>query len=134
MKDIKISEKAFLRSVLAQSDDCDCQESGWVAFYWNEKAYLARYSHCSCYDTFYMLSNGAGDNDLSDDKSDDSVYPIQVVWEGTLNELFGMAYNCSDPDFPGRKASEDDSDYDHLTDVYRQLNCRSSSIREQVQP
>lgn len=42
--------------IIAQDDDFDYSESGWVAFHYEGGYYLAQYSHCSCYDTFEALN------------------------------------------------------------------------------
>lgn len=88
--------------IIAQDDDNDYEESGYVAFLKDGKAFLARYSHCSCYGTW---ESGA----------------IRTTWDGTTDDLVKLARDGGDPDMPGRLSSPDDSDHDHLMETYRQI-------------
>jgi hypothetical protein len=42
-------------------------------------------------------------------------------WIGTPAELVAMAQRNADPDMPARTANLEDSDYDHLQEVYKQV-------------
>lgn len=98
--------------VIAQSDDNDYQESGWIAVVDGKKAALGNYSHCSCYGTWTALGGGG----LSSSGGD----PI-FEWEGSVTELIHMAKRKADPCVPSREANPEDYDYDHLMDVYQQI-------------
>lgn len=114
MIEINISKDDFRKSVIAQDDDNDYSESGWVCFLINKKYYLARYSHCSCYGTYTSLSGGdyvcTSGNGL-----------VSVDWEGTKAQLKKLVKNKLDPAMPTRTADEKDYDYDHLMRVYYEL-------------
>lgn len=87
--------------VIAQDDDNDYGESGYVVCVKDNDARIGHYGHCSCYGTW-----------------DDGV--LTWLWEGSLSELYKMALNQIDPVYPGRKSDPEDSDYDHLMAVYSQ--------------
>lgn len=95
------SDKYF--DIIAQDDDCDYSESGYVIIYdVVEKKYaIGRYSHCSCYGTWSALGDWS--------------------WIGSKRQLIKMAKNKLDPDMPERKADPADYDYDHLEEVYKQV-------------
>jgi len=99
---MKISEDEFDGCVIAQDDDCDYSESGWVAVVKDGVAALANYSHCSCYGTFEVI----------DGKWD---------WTGSIPELIDMATRKADPSMPERTALKEDYDYDHLCRVYEEV-------------
>lgn len=104
----------FEAHIIAQDDDCDYQESGWVAVRVGSWAAIARYSHCSCYGTWTSLTGGG----ISDSEGpDDPAWN----WQGSPEELIKMAENCMDPSISDRKASPEDYDYDHLCNVYKQI-------------
>lgn len=91
--------------IIAQDDDEDWEESGWVALVFNDhEAALSQYSHCSCYGTF-----GIGGAIESWD------------WTGTPDQLVELAKNKRDPNMPEREADPKDYDYDHLMSVYQQI-------------
>lgn len=96
--------KTTLFEIIAQDDDNDYSESGWVAVYDpnTNKCGLGHYSHCSCYGTWENLKNGWD-------------------WEGTPRELAKLAKNKLDPDMPEREMSVEDFDYDHLITVYNEV-------------
>ena len=98
----------FEKSIIAQDDDKDYSESGWVAVVVGDWAAISRYSHCSCFGTWDDLTGEGG----SDPRWD---------WQGTVKQLIKMAKDCADPAIPKRKADEKDYDYDHLVEVYRQV-------------
>lgn len=91
-------------SIIAQDDDNDYQESGWLCRYLGDDMYgLVRYGHCSCYDTWEAVSDESPD------------------WEGTREEILDMARNKRDPYFPERESDPKDYDYDHLMAVYQTI-------------
>lgn len=91
--------------VIAQDDDNDDQESGYIAAIKDGRAALTRYSHCSCY----------GTRDYVDENLE------KWDWSGTPQELLTLAERGCDPDMPSRQASPDDCDYEHLIHVYNQI-------------
>jgi len=105
----------FEEFTIAQADDEDYQESGYVAAVRDGVAYLSSYSHCSCYGTFDALCGG-GISDWFDEEGDP-----QWDWTGSVDELVAMAKRCADPSMPEREATSGDCDYDHLQDVYNQI-------------
>lgn len=100
---------------IAQDDDNDYQESGYIAVYDGKRCALARYSHCSCYGTWTALGGG--------DYSKPGNGSITWDWFGTKRQLLKMAREKLDPHAPfgTRKAEEKDYDYDHLMNVYQQI-------------
>ncbi len=106
---------------IAQDDDNDYQESGWICFcdanLPKSKAvyYLANYSHCSCYGTWTALAGG----DYSSSTPADA--RISASWSGSLAQLIHLAKNNLCPLMPGRVINPDDSDYDHLVAVYARI-------------
>ena len=105
IRDICYNENAEqYYQIIAQHDDEDYNESGWVCVYdlKDDKYALGHYSHCSCFGTWEALEDGWN-------------------WEGSLQELLGLANNMLDPDMPERKISPEDYDLDHLTAVYQQI-------------
>ena len=89
--------------VIAQHDDNDYEESGYVVVHdlVTDEYALGNYAHCSCYGTWEALS---GWN-----------------WIGTKKDLIKLAKNRLDPDMPEREANPEDYDYDHLVEVYKQV-------------
>lgn len=115
---INISKLDFINNIIAQSDNDDWQESGWVCWKHNDTYYLSRYSHCSCYGTYEALS----DNDSGYSCFDIShISNLSYSWSGTREELLNMAQNKLDPDMSGREALPEDYDYQHLMNVYSQI-------------
>ena len=109
----------FRQSIVAQSDDENYQESGYVVVQIDNWVAIARYGHCSCYDTWADLTGGG----ISDDEGPND--PCWN-WQGTPEEFDILAKMVADPIMPERPASPDDYDYDHLVAVYAQwLNARS---------
>lgn len=104
----------FQKSIIAQDDDGDYSESGWVAVVVGDWAALTKYGHCSCYDTWASITGGG----ISDDEGPDQPH---WDWSGNVTDLVRMAENKTDPALPGRLASEEDYDYDHLMKVYEQV-------------
>ncbi len=104
----------FRQSVIAQHDDCDYSESGWVAVVIGNWAALTKYGHCSCYDTWASITGGG----ISDEEGPDNP---RWDWVGTPQELLELAENNEDPGIKGRTASPEDYDYDHLQEVYKQI-------------
>lgn len=112
-KTVKLDRDAFEASIIAQHDDEDYDESGYVAFVVGKTAYIARYSHCSCFGTWTAL-----------DRSDHSIRGggnLIYEWSGTVIQLISMARKKMDPALTGRVASPEDNDYDHLMAVYEQV-------------
>lgn len=106
--------QGFEQSVIAQDDDNDYSESGYVAVRVGDKCAIARYSHCSCYGTWASITGGG----IADDEG-----PNEPAWDwqGTYAELLDMARRVADPVMPGREAAKDDYDYDHLVAMYGQI-------------
>lgn len=98
----------FRQCIVAQDDDCDYSESGWVAVVDGDWAALSRYGHCSCYDTW---------SDMTSDGTCDPIWD----WEGTADGLIELAKYKLDPAIPQRVSQPDDYDYDHLMNVYDQI-------------
>lgn len=96
-----------LFEIIAQHDDEDDDESGYIVVYDpNVNKYaISRYSHCSCYGTWSALG---GDGHSWD-------------WVGNLRSLLKLARNKLDFNMPERKADPDDYDYSHLIYVYEQV-------------
>ena len=103
--------ESFRNYVIAQDDDNDYQESGWVTVRDGNWCGLALYSHCSCDDTLDVLRSG-GENNIRN---------LRWNWTGTWLQLRRLAREQGDPDMPGRKADPKDCDFDHLSAVYQQI-------------
>lgn len=97
-------------ATIAQDDDNDYEESGYIVARRGEQVGIARYSHNSCYDTFDVLANTDGELNRSGQ--------ISWLWVGPLSELVLMAKRRADPALPERTADPKDYDYDHLVAVY----------------
>lgn len=118
MSDNRFKEKMTLEEfqsfVIAQDDDEDYDESGYVAVLHGDDAAIGHYGHCSCYDTFTDLCGGS----ISD-------YYTEGIptfdWYGSAAQLCEMASMKLDPSMPERKANPDDWDYDHLIEMYKQV-------------
>lgn len=110
----KGQREKWAASVIAQDDDRDYQESGWVAGVVENWAYLTSYSHCSCYDTWASITGGG----ISDDEGPNDP---RWDWTGTPDELVALARSNGDPGLKGREANREDYDYDHLQTVYEQI-------------
>jgi hypothetical protein len=111
----EIKDRNDLQNItIAQDDDNDYEESGYIAVYDGKRCALARYSHCSCYGTWTALNGG----DYS--KTGNG---ITWDWFGSKRQLLKMAREKLDPHAPfgTRKADEKDYDYDHLMNVYQQI-------------
>jgi hypothetical protein len=118
-KSINMTRAAFDSAIIAQSDDEDYQESGYVVFKNSSNIYhLCAYGHCSCYDTFTDLVGGG----ISDNPASGTITP---EWSGTKEELIRLAKNDLDPTWASsgrpRKNNDADSDVDHLREVYAQV-------------
>lgn len=104
----------FDRSIIAQDDDNDYDEAGWVCVRIGDWCALARYSHCSCYDTWASITGGGiSDSEGPNDPAWD--------WQGAYKDLLVMATERRDPTIPDRIADPQDHDYDHLMKVYEQV-------------
>lgn len=104
----------FRRSIIAQDDDNDYEESGWVCVRIADWCALTRYGHCSCYDTWASITGGG----ISDDEGPDDPH---WDWQGTWAQLLEIAKGKMDTGLPGRMIEKEDYDYDHLLNVYRQI-------------
>lgn len=109
-----ITSDEWRNAVIAQDDDNDYSESGWVCWKLGDRFYLGRYSHCSCYGTFDSLCGGSIGDYMSEGTPD-------FTWEGGRAELADLVAGKMDPAVPDRPASTDDYDSDHLMAVYSQL-------------
>jgi hypothetical protein len=117
-----VTSDNFETLVVAQDDDNDYDESGWVAVVDGEDAYLAQYSHCSCYGTWTSLCGGSYSKHVSDLPSN------WYVWKGTRKELVEMATRKADPAVPEREIQGSDCDGDHLCAVYEQVVSKQHEI------
>lgn len=104
----------FRASIIAQDDDNDYDESGWVAVVINNWAALTSYGHCSCYDTWASITGGG----ISDNEGPDEP---RWDWTGTPDELIELAKRKGDPALAGRTSEPADYDHDHLMKVYEQI-------------
>lgn len=111
---MKMTRQQFEESVVAQDDDNDYSESGYVAGVFNGVAYIASYGHYSCYGTFDDLCGGG----ISDTFSEGNA---AMSWTGTPDEMVAMARRMADPDMPEREADKSDYHYDHLQSVYAEI-------------
>ena len=100
------SYQEFEKYIIAQKDDEDYSEAGFVAVVRGDEAALSAYSHCSCNGTWEALNDHG---------------KINWDWSGTPDQLVAMAEFGGDPSFPGRKAVFTDYDFRWLDDVYRQI-------------
>lgn len=113
----EMTGKQFSECVVAQDDDEDYQESGYVICVVGELALLAGYGHCSCYNTWSDL-NGGGIGDYFEE--DEVKHPAwQIVVPVPVMAM--MAYERMDPALPPRIADQEDSNYDHLVKTYGQF-------------
>ncbi len=117
----------FEASVIAQDDDQDYQEAGYVAGVHEGVAFISRYSHCSCYGTFDALCGGG----IGDSFSSGS---LTLDWTGTVEELIDMATRIADPVMPDRAAVDSDYDYDHLVKVYAGIRQWAANRGSQLTP
>jgi hypothetical protein len=117
---IKINRATFENNIVAQDDDCDYSESGYVVFVVDDIYYIANYSHCSCYGTWEAIS-GFDDYYYGEDNVDLPEREINTIWSGTRADLLFLAKNKRDPSMPEREANKNDYDYDHLMNIYRQI-------------
>lgn len=115
---MKINRKHFEKHIIAQHDDEDYSESGYAVTVDGDHAGIFWYSHCSCYGTWGAIS---GNDDYSWDNTPPPDRDVKPVWEGTVAELVSLASRKADPAMPERAAMEEDSDYDHLMNVYGQV-------------
>lgn len=112
---IRMTDDEFRSHIIAQDDDDDYSESGYVVIrISNDLCFLSSYGHCSCYGTATSLRGG----DYGDCKSDEFMV---FQWRGTWAELVDMAKRTADPALPDRTADPEDYDYDHLVSVYSQI-------------
>ncbi len=112
-----ITRKQFESAIIAQDDDNDYSESGWLAVIIGGDAALAKYGHCSCYGTWESL-NGGG---ISDHFEGEELRSPAWDWSGTPDDLVTLAKLNGDPFIPGRTSDPNDIDADHLAKVYAQI-------------
>ena len=93
--------------IIAQHDDCDYSESGYVVFYYDDldRALIYGYGHCSCFSTATAIADAN----------------FTPSWIGTKHKLLKLAKNKLDFSLEGRPANSEDFDYDHLMNVYDQV-------------
>lgn len=96
----------FRDHIVAQHDDEDWQESGYVITLVDGVFSLFHYSHCSCYGTVSVIMDGNIGTPL---------------WTGDKDAMIELASGRGDPIVAGRTISEDDCDYGHLVVVYAQI-------------
>ena len=113
IRDLIKDRETFNTSIIAQDDDCDYDESGYVVCVIGDQAGLATYSHCSCYGTWTSITGG--------DYSASGNGIASWSWIGKVKELVKLAKANGDPHLPGRTASSEDYNYDHLQKVYNQI-------------
>ncbi|WP_013626567.1 hypothetical protein [Rubinisphaera brasiliensis] len=111
---MRITRDQFQQSIIAQADDEDYEESGYVACVFGDLAMIGHYSHCSCFATFEALCGG-GISDWFDEGEP------SWDWSGSVDELKSMAERWADPAMPDREADESDYDYCHLVSMYKQV-------------
>lgn len=118
----------FINSIIAQDDDNDYEESGYVACVVDRNGerfgLLAYYSHCSCYGTWEDLCGGG----ISDYYAREELKYPRWTWVGTVLELIDMARRKADPVLPQRTISEDDYNADHLLRVYEGIMCWAEGV------
>jgi len=107
-KEVTWSKQDLWEYTVAQDDDEDYSESGYICCIRDKKAYIGRYSHCSCYGTWTSLTNhNTGQPTWS--------------WIGTIPELKKLVKGKKDPCLPIRDADPSDYDYNHLMNLYKDL-------------
>lgn len=104
----------FHKAIIAQDDDNDYDESGYVAVKIDDWCAISRYGHCSCYDTWADITGG-GISDYEGSRDP------QWDWTGTWEEMLNLAERKADLTMPEREANPKDHDYDHLMNVYKQI-------------
>lgn len=115
--------------VIAQADDNDYSESGYVICRIGDAAAVYHYSHCSCYGTWTCLSGGG----ISDDAIPTAV-PVPE-WHGSWSDLVRMAKEGECLEIPGRRINPEDYDADHLLACYRQIvELDAASLAKAQQP
>ena len=109
--------------IVAQDDDCDYDESGWIAVVHEGVAYLSNYGHCSCYGTWTALGGGNYSTPQMNE------LPANwYTWSGSVAEMVSMAERKADPAMPDREMGENDCDYDHLMKVYEEIVKQKNSL------
>lgn len=117
---IKITEELFKKSIIAQKDDDDYEESGYVVLNIDNTIYLFDYSHCSCYSTFEVITD-FNDQSYNDEGDKEANIDIMPLFEGSIEDFKAMAIHKSDLHMPERKSHLDDCDYEKLHSVYTQF-------------
>lgn len=114
---VRMTGGEFSKSVVAHDDDNDYSESGWVVVRVRrgevDYGLIARYSHCSCYDTWASICGGG----LSDYYAEDVEMEPSFDWVGTWDAVVKMASESIDP-MTGCVANERTEDADHLAAVW----------------
>lgn len=106
--------KDFRDHIIAQHDDEDWRESGWVIVVKGDEAAIAHYGHCSCYDTWDDLVES------NDHHTTNELPRMRWDWTGSVAELRTIVFNDRDPFMPERTANPEDNGYDHLAACYQQ--------------
>lgn len=118
---VRMTGGEFRMSIVAQDDDNDYQESGWVVckVRRGETDYglVGVYGHCSCYDTWVDLCGGG----ISDYYGDDEVMEPQFAWIGSWEAVEWMARYGIDPKSL-RPIDDNTYNRDHLESCWRQIN------------
>lgn len=112
---LTLKPSEFTNWTIAQDDDQDYSESGYIALVTDDGvAYMAYYSHCSCYGTWESLAAPAYPYEGNE-------ATLTFDWSGTPDELVDMAKRIADPANSNANANPEDYDYDHLCKVYEQV-------------
>jgi hypothetical protein len=99
--------------IIAQDDDEDIYESGYVVLDRDGECLIGCYSHDSCYGTW--------DGESMDCPGLSNSLSGTWLWMGNRDELIDMAKMGVDPCMPPRLANSKDFNYDHLMAVYQQV-------------
>ena len=112
---MELTGHEFRQSIWSQHDSGGYGPSGWLCGVHGKIAYIAQFSHCSCYGTWEAVVGA----DLDD--YGDSVEKFDPDWTGTLDELMVMADRQLDPAMPSRKIDGEDWDAAYLMAMYDEV-------------
>ena len=119
---MKINRRLFERSIIAQDDDHDYQESGFaICLFPDGTAAIFDYSHCSCYGTWEAMTGGGISDYYDSGEENPPDREVNPVWNGTKDQLIAIAKGLRDPSMPERLINSEDYDYDHLMNCYQQV-------------
>ncbi|RTK93415.1 MAG: hypothetical protein EKK64_10255 [Neisseriaceae bacterium] len=119
---IILKYEEFVKSKIAQDDDDNIhQESGYLVIEKDSMYSFFKYSHCSCFDTWDCIKMKSEIYKEDAKESWNNLYVLSPLWIGNRQDLDKMVRFRLDPNFPDRKADPEDFDYDHLMNVYNQL-------------